>query len=41
MYGNKGYLPQALCDELKEESLTLITNIRRNLKGSFYHFGIR
>ncbi|RAW90839.1 MULTISPECIES: IS982 family transposase [unclassified Photorhabdus] len=35
LYGDKGYLSQALCDELKEEGITLITNVRRNMKAKF------
>ncbi|WP_065823535.1 IS982 family transposase [Photorhabdus australis] len=35
LYGDKGYLSQALCDELKAEGITLITNVRRNMKGKF------
>ena len=32
LYGDKGYLSQALFDELQEKHITLITNIRRNMK---------
>ena len=32
LYGDKGYLSQALFDELREKNITLITNIRRNMK---------
>ncbi|KLU14299.1 MULTISPECIES: IS982 family transposase [Xenorhabdus] len=35
LYGDKGYLSQVLCDELKEEGITLITNVRRNMKAKF------
>ncbi|WP_099126329.1 IS982 family transposase, partial [Xenorhabdus stockiae] len=32
LYGDKGYLSQALCDELEAEGVTLITNVRSNMK---------
>lgn len=32
LYGDKGYLSQALFDELQRKKVTLITNIRRNMK---------
>ncbi|MBC8950110.1 transposase [Xenorhabdus sp. TS4] len=32
VYGDKGYLSQALCDELAAEGITLVTNIRNNMK---------
>ncbi|PHM68391.1 transposase [Xenorhabdus kozodoii] len=35
LYGDKDYLSQVLCDELKEEGLTLITNVRRSMKAKF------
>ncbi|CDG15943.1 transposase (fragment) [Xenorhabdus doucetiae] len=35
LYGDKGYLSQELWDELKEEGMTLITNVRRNMKTKF------
>lgn len=38
LYSEKGYLSQALCDELKDEEITLITNVRRNIKAKFLSF---
>lgn len=32
LYGDKGYLSQAWFDKLQERNITLITNIRRNMK---------
>ncbi len=32
LYGDKGYLSQALCDELDAEGITLITHVRSNMK---------
>ncbi|CDH23341.1 transposase (fragment) [Xenorhabdus bovienii str. kraussei Becker Underwood] len=32
LYGDKGYLSQALCDELEAEGVTLITHVRSNMK---------
>ncbi len=32
LYGDKGYLSQALCDELEAEGITLITHVRSNMK---------
>jgi len=32
LYGDKGYLSQALCDDLQEHDLELITTIRKNMK---------
>ncbi len=32
VYADKGYLSQALCDELAAEGITLVTNIRNNMK---------
>ncbi|MDB6374575.1 transposase [Photorhabdus bodei] len=31
-YGDKGYLSQALCEDLAVEGVTLVTNIRKNMK---------
>ncbi|MCW7546926.1 transposase [Photorhabdus sp. APURE] len=30
----KGYLSQALCEELTEEGITLVTNVRKNMKAN-------
>ncbi len=35
LYGDKGYLSQALSDELEAEGITLITSVRRNMKAKF------
>ncbi|NHB95338.1 IS982 family transposase [Photorhabdus stackebrandtii] len=35
LYGDKGYLSQALSDELEAEGITLITRVRRNRKTKF------
>ncbi len=35
LYGDKGYLSQALSDELEAEGRTLITSVRRNMKAKF------
>ncbi|MQL49208.1 IS982 family transposase [Photorhabdus khanii] len=35
LYGDKGYLSQALSDELEAEGITLITRVRRNMKAKF------
>ncbi len=32
LYGDKGYLSQALCNELEVEGITLITHVRNNMK---------
>ena len=32
LYGDKGYLSQSLFEKLQEKGVTLITNIRRNMK---------
>lgn len=32
LYGDKGYLSQALCDELLEQDVELVTTIRKNMK---------
>ncbi|MCK3671167.1 IS982 family transposase [Photorhabdus noenieputensis] len=32
LYGDKGYLSQALCDELEAKGITLITHVRNNMK---------
>ncbi len=32
LYGDKGYVSQALCNDLEAEGLILITNSRRNMK---------
>ncbi len=37
LYGDKGYLSQALFDELHEKHVTLVTNIRRNMKPRLMH----
>ncbi len=37
LYGDKGYLSQALFDELQKKNVTLITNIRRNMKPRLMH----
>ncbi len=34
MYMEKGYLSQALCEELTAEGMTLVTNVRKNMKAN-------
>lgn len=41
LYADKGYISKALASDLLEKGVTLVNNVRKNMKKRFYHCGIK